>query len=377
MLQRQEASILQLIQEIEELVLELTTKQKLKNSRYMYFQIHEIREKIQTANNVIQEQKQDFNKDKKIISSFLTRYNHKISESWVRENTEIWLNQEIQELHNKYSLFAPNYLFQMTKINEENIINFNIFLKKFKFNLKNLQEKLNDQLIRLNKINILNEKQQSKTFLEKAYFCAAIILGSLPLLSLLGFIILLIILNKIGLQSIFIDVANDLGGLWFSVVLGLTIGITQFVLPIWIIYSSDIFKNENRDKGILKILSQIQKYSSFFLVLVMYIPTWVFSFVGFYLFFDEKSAMLLSINWLVFIVFLQYVYFKFNKKNDFSSKRIMPLIICMFWFVSCLLASYIPNLFFKYEVEIKPDYFLRSIEFSRKENAYFKIIFLN
>ena len=133
MLQRQEASILQLIQEIEELVLELTTKQKLKNSRYMYFQIHEIREKIQTANNVIQEQKQDFNKDKKIISSFLTRYNHKISESWVRENTEIWLNQEIQELHNKYSLFAPNYLFQMTKINEENIINFNIFLKKFKF----------------------------------------------------------------------------------------------------------------------------------------------------------------------------------------------------------------------------------------------------
>ena len=48
MLQRQEASILQLIQEIEELVLELTTKQKLKNSRYMYFQIHEIREKIQT-----------------------------------------------------------------------------------------------------------------------------------------------------------------------------------------------------------------------------------------------------------------------------------------------------------------------------------------
>ena len=65
--------------------------------------------------------------------------------------------------------------------------------KKFKFNLKNLQEKLNDQLIRLNKINILNEKQQSKTFLEKAYFCAAIILGSLPRLSLLGFIILLII----------------------------------------------------------------------------------------------------------------------------------------------------------------------------------------
>lgn len=164
------------------------------------------------------------------------------------------------------------------------------------------QNGLND--IAMNQLLSLEKKQKwaEKTWLEYMAFGATIILGSLPIFSLLGVLILYFYLNQLNLDAVFINVASDLGGLWFLIAGGIFLLITQFFIPICIFLFNDDYITGKHGKSRESKNSWGNLIKLRWLLLVfLYLVGFFLSLFGTWSLFDDFIiALVFALLWTVF-----------------------------------------------------------------------------
>ncbi|MFV2029745.1 hypothetical protein [Neisseria sp. S1] len=178
-------------------------------------------------------------------------------------------------------------------------------------------------------------------------------------------------LYNIGLGAIFIDIASDISGVWISVVFGLFIFFTQFIFPIFIIYSKLIFEDKKIYTGFFKILNFFENSMIWILVVLLYIFTFFVSGFGFAVIFDKDAALVMAAVWVACIIFLQLLYFLFDRKSE-NLKILMPILIFFSWYLVCYLFFNLSNLLGSdHRLRVSAPFEL--IQFSNDEHSLFMV----
>ena len=330
----------------------------LKNYRYIYFKIYEIREEIRDIHVFCNEYNNDMLKIFESLKRFEKENNYSDE---IKKNHIAAKELEIQWLFEKYPDFKPKEKFEILELNKDQ----NEQLKKWLASRLLSWEELIDKI---NLVENLNENQNKKTNLETMALLATIILGSLPILSFSGLIILYIYLSQLNLDDIFMDVGSDIGGIWFFIAAGIFIVLTQFLFPGYALSYGDVFLKEYKSIEKKKGLSKEFLRLGFSLpLLCLYLLGFIFSLLGFSSLYDENIAFFSAVFWVLVIGGLHWLKSKNNKKNHL--KKFLPVIMLLLFFIPLFS---IPKLV-KPEAEMKLEPIARVIRFKQKDYAFFKL----
>lgn len=235
---------------------------------------------------------------------------------------------------------------------------------------KDIKKEVNKLEKDLNGLVLSDSKLYKKSYLENLYFISTIVLGSIPIMSLLGFVLLYFYLKDINASIYFLEIASD-GGIWFSVVVIIFIFISQWMFP-WLILGlqesgSDKYGDtSNLFEKIWNFL--VDKFATVFL----YLFSFSFSLLGFIAFFGESWLLFpASLLWNLIIFSLSKIYNKSTQINQINSKICFILIpfiwIILFSVINWLLSSFDPAKSFKLTNVFK------IIEFNQQNDSWFRV----
>lgn len=221
--------------------------------------------------------------------------------------------------------------------------------------LKFKKEEVDKLELSINTLMLKELLVNQKSLLERLYFTGAIILGSLPILSLLGLFTLLIYLNQIDSTLYFMEIAVD-GGIWFSIALGGTIFLTQLLSPCIIVFS----QSENR------------KNIDVLYILFFYLVSIVISVVGFYIFYNEYFSLAAAIFWHIFIILISRSYKKSLQIREVGrGVKFFGIVVLFLPIFIFTMSSIIKGL--DYPVYFRLHNVLRVIGFSQSDYSWFKV----
>ena len=225
--------------------------------------------------------------------------------------------------------------------------------------LKFLRDKLDCLVRNLNEISKSEELLNGKTKLEKIYFYAAIFLASLPILSVLGFLFLLIYLSRINSSIFFTAILADGGinGILFSAAIVFFFGITQLFFPYAVIFTQNN-KSNVFDK---------------FMTTILIIISLVFSWIGFWSISTALGAFVPAICWTLVVLLVRYGYKiegirRGNPKASVVTILIMPILLAGMALISSSILQLCGS-----SVGLRLENIFRTIDFVQKDYSWFKV----
>ena len=135
----------------------------------------------------------------------------------------------------------------------------------------------------VNSLIYIEKDVSKKTFLENLYYFSAIVIGSIPIASSLGFIFAFMYLNQINLTNYMMEVTAD-GGIWFFIPVIGAIFLLEWILPMCFIGIKSS-ENEGINYKTVKNSTSIDKYANNTILTLIFFISTSFSFLGFYLIF--------------------------------------------------------------------------------------------
>ena len=188
---------------------------------------------------------------------------------------------------------------ELVKFIEDSNSNYKKIKKKILYiqkdiSFKSSQDKLDCLVRNLNEISKLEEVLNGKSTLEKVYFYTAIFLAFLPILSGIGFLFLIIYLSRVNSSIFFTDILANGGvsGILFSAAIVFFFGLTQFLIPVCIIFSQ-------KDKS-----SIFEKT----LTLLMVVFSLFMSWIGFWSISTVLGAFIPAIFWTFLVLGAKSLY---------------------------------------------------------------------
>lgn len=225
--------------------------------------------------------------------------------------------------------------------------------------LKFLRDKLDCLVRNLNEISKSEELLNDKTNLEKLYFYATIFLASLPILSVLGFLFLLIYLFRINSSIFFTAILADSGinGILFFAAVVFFFGVTLLFLPYTVIFTQN-HKSNVFDK---------------FITTVLIIISLVFSWIGFWSISTVLGAFITAICWTVVVLLVRYGYKRKGIRRGDPKATVATILIMPILLVGVALISSSILQLSGSSVGLRLENIFRTIGFVQKDYSWFKV----
>ena len=253
---------------------------------------------------------------------------------------------------------------ELVKFIEDSNSNYKEIKKKILYiqkdiSFKSSQDKLDCLVRNLNEISKLEEVLNGKSTLEKVYFYTAIFLAFLPILSGIGFLFLIIYLSRLNSSIFFTDILANGGvsGILFSAAIVFFFGLTQFLIPVCIIFSQ-------KDKsGIFEKT----------LTLLMVVFSLFMSWIGFWSISTVLGAFIPAIFWTFLVLGAKSLYKLEGIRRGKPHAVILTILIMPFLFIFSISISSSILQFFQLSSGLRLENIFRTIDFVQTDYSWFKV----